>query len=257
MKKKEKEKRPYSALSNFWYTLKILFKTNAWHPIFEILATLTSLGVAVWVTYENKFFLDALETGDSTNRILLAMAGIVGVTMALRLISLVFNYLRMCQENYAWGKLHRRSFDTICGADYDKMESPEYKNIYSQYVNFMSSSLTREFYAAMQFIYSVLSAVVFGTVISTLHPLIVAGLIVMAVLYYVVKRPLAKIQQKMNLRLVANDRKFQYVTRISSDFANAKEVRLYHMQECRGLQKRASRRPQRDSVARFRRRRLS
>ena len=94
MKKKEKEKRPYSALSNFWYTLKILFKTNAWHPIFEILATLTSLGVAVWVTYENKFFLDALETRDSTNRILLAMAGIVGVTMALRLISLAFNHLR-------------------------------------------------------------------------------------------------------------------------------------------------------------------
>ena len=231
MKKKEKEKRPYSALSNFWYTLKILFKTNAWHPIFEILATLTSLGVAVWVTYENKFFLDALETGDPTNRILIAIAGIVGVTIVLRLISLAFNHFRTFQWHYAWGKLYRRSFDMVCGADYDKMESPEYKNIYSQYVNFMASSLPREFYAAMQFIYSILSAVVFGTMISTLHPLIVAGLIVMAVLYYVVKRPLAKIQQKMNLRLVANDRKFQYVTRISSDFANAKEVRLYHMQE--------------------------
>ena len=35
----------------------------------------------------------------------------------------------------------------------------------------------------------------------------------------------------MNLRLVANDRKFQYVTAISGDFSNAKEMRLYHMQE--------------------------
>lgn len=231
MKKKEKEKRPYSAVNNFGYTLRMLFGYNAWYPIITVLSTLLSLGVAVWATYENKFFLDELESGNPSGRVLIAVAGIVGIGLLLWILQRALSHLQSFQGNCTWEKLYRLSFDTLGAADYDKLESPEYKNIYSQYVAYLSSSLKNEFYYVMQFLYSVLSAVVFGTVISSLHPLIVVGLVVMAVLYYVIKRPLAKIQQKMNLRLVANDRKFQYVTAISGDFSNAKEMRLYHMQE--------------------------
>ena len=175
MKKKEKEKRPYSAVNNFGYTLRMLFGYNAWYPVITILSTLLSLGVAVWATYENKFFLDELESGNPSGRVLIAVAGIVGIGLLLWILQSALNYLQRFQGNCTWEKLYRLSFDTLGAADYDKLESPEYKNIYSQYVTYLSSSLGNEFYYVMQFLYSVLSAVVFGTVISSLHPLIVVG----------------------------------------------------------------------------------
>ncbi len=228
---RKKEKRPYSVLSNFIFTLKTIFKVHACSPIFYMLAMLASLVLTVWTTYENKLLLDALESENSVNRILLAIIGIVGIYCALLIIQLIFWMIQNYHGNRAWEKLYRRSFDTVCAADYDKLESPEYKNLYSQYLNYVVGSVPSEFYAVMELIRSILCVFIFGTMVSFLHPLIVVGLIVLAVIRYVVKRPLVKIQQKMDIRLVANDRKFKYTTDISNDFANAKEVRLYHMSD--------------------------
>lgn len=228
---RKKEKRPYSVLSNFIFTLKTIFKVHACSPIFYMLAMLASLALTVWTTYENKLLLDALESENSVNRILLAIIGIVGIYCALLIIQFIFWMIQNYHGHRTWEKLYRRSFDTVCAADYDKLESPEYKNLYSQYLNYVVGSVPSEFYAVMELIHSVLCVFIFGTMVSFLHPLIVVGLIVLAVIRYVVKRPLVKIQQKMDIRLVANDRKFKYTTDISNDFANAKEVRLYHMSD--------------------------
>ena len=92
MKKKEKEKRPYSAVNNFGYTLRMLFGYNAWYPVITILSTLLSLGVAVWATYENKFFLDELESGSPSGRVLIAVAGIVGIGLLGTVTSTITSY---------------------------------------------------------------------------------------------------------------------------------------------------------------------
>ena len=112
---RKKEKRPYSVLSNFIFTLKTIFKVHACSPIFYMLAMLASLVLTVWTTYENKLLLDALESENSVNRILLAIIGIVGIYCALLIIQLIFWMIQNYHGNRAWEKLYRRSFDTVCG----------------------------------------------------------------------------------------------------------------------------------------------
>lgn len=225
--KSKKEK--YSVWSNFWYSLKLSFSANAGEPIVQILIMLSSLAVTVFATYENKLLLDVLDSGDMLTRIVLSIAGIVGVFLLLHLLNYILAVIRNYQEDKSWGRLRRKSLTSLFSADYDKLESPEYKNLYTQYRNYATNSIRNEVFVIINLVGHILSILVFGTMVSTLHPLIAVALVVMAVIHYYVKKPLAKIQQKMNLRLVANDRKFGYVTKISNDFENAKEMRLYDM----------------------------
>ena len=95
-------------------------------------------------------------------------------------------------------------------------------------MNFATAPLDM-FYAFFELLKSIIMIVVFGTLVSTLHPLIFLMLVVMAVVHFFAKKPLVRLQHKLNIDMVANDRKFNYVTRISNDFENAKEVRLYDM----------------------------
>jgi len=224
-----KETKKYSVWSNFGYSLKNVFSVNAWDPIAAFLSMLVSLAATVYATYENKLLLDALDSGDMLTRIVLSIAGIVGIYLVIKLLNRILWVVANVQSEASWGKLFKKGLKTLYSADYDKLEAPEYKNIYSQYMDYAPGATRNEIYAVFTLITSILSVLIFGTMVSMLHPLIAVGLAVMAVVHYYIKKPLVKIQQKMNLRLVANDRKFSYTTGISNDFENAKEMRLYGM----------------------------
>ena len=229
MEKKKKEKREYSVFGNFVFSAKSLFKAGMATPIFRLILVFVSLGITVFAAYENKLLLDALDNGKGVDRVILSIAGIVGFYFFLQIMNNVVYMLYHIVWEKTWGRIYIRSLKPLYRADYDKLESPEYKNLYSQYTGYVRSSTLNEYNAVMELLSSVLSILVFGTMISMLHPLIAAGLVVMAVVHYFAKKPLVKIQHKMNIRLVANDRKFKYATAIATDFENAKEIRLYNM----------------------------
>ena len=229
MEKKKKEKREYSVFGNFVFSAKSLFKAGMATPIFRLILVFVSLGITVFAAYENKLLLDALDNGKGVDRVILSIAGIVGFYFFLQIMNNVVYMLYHIVWEKTWGRIYVRSLKPLYRADYDKLESPEYKNLYSQYTGYVRSSTLNEYNAVMELLSSVLSILVFGTMISMLHPLIAAGLVVMAVVHYFAKKPLVKIQHKMNIRLVANDRKFKYATAIATDFENAKEIRLYNM----------------------------
>ena len=189
---------------------------------------LAEISFKVYAIYETKIILDKFQTDNNLKNVLLLIVGLLVLYAVISLIQSVFYAI----ENYIFDKtayiLSQKACKLMCEADYDKLESPEYKNLLTQHMNFATAPLDM-FYAFFELLKSIIMIVVFGTLVSTLHPLIFLMLVVMAVVHFFAKKPLVRLQHKLNIDMVANDRKFNYVTQISNDFENAKEVRLYDM----------------------------
>ena len=226
--KKTKEKSEFNIVSNILYSLKTVFKLSPIMFLTKIMVILAEISFKVYAIYETKIILDKFQTDNNLKNVLLLSVGLLVLYAVISLIQSVFYAI----ENYIFDKtayiLSQKACKLMCEADYDKLESPEYKNLLTQHMNFATAPLDM-FYAFFELLKSIIMIVVFGTLVSTLHPLILLMLVVMAVVHFFAKKPLVRLQHKLNIDMVANDRKFNYVTRISNDFENAKEVRLYDM----------------------------
>lgn len=226
--KKTKEKSEFNIVSNILYSLKTVFKLSPIMFLTKIMVILAEISFKVYAIYETKIILDKFQTDNNLKNVLLLIVGLLVLYAVITLIQSVFYAI----ENYIFDKtsyiLSQKACKLMCEADYDKLESPEYKNLLTQHMNFATAPLDM-FYAFFELLKSIIMIVVFGTLVSTLHPLIFLMLVVMAVVHFFAKKPLVRLQHKLNIDMVANDRKFNYVTRISNDFENAKEVRLYDM----------------------------
>lgn len=226
--KKTKEKSEFNIVSNILYSLKTVFKLSPIMFLTKIMVILAEIGFKVYAIYETKIILDKFQTDDNLKNVLLLIVGLLVLYAVISLIQSVFYAI----ENYIFDKtayiLSQKACKLMCEADYDKLESPEYKNLLTQHMNFATAPLDM-FYAFFELLKSIIMIAVFGTLVSTLHPLIFLMLVVMAVVHFFAKKPLVRLQHKLNIDMVANDRKFNYVTQISNDFENAKEVRLYDM----------------------------
>lgn len=226
--KKTKEKSEFNIVSNILYSLKTVFKLSPIMFLTKIMVILAEISFKVYAIYETKIILDKFQTDNNLKNVLLLIVGLLVLYAVISLIQSVFYAI----ETYIFDKtayiLSQKACKLMCEADYDKLESPEYKNLLTQHMNFATAPLDM-FYAFFELLKSIIMIVVFGTLVSTLHPLIFLMLVVMAVVHFFAKKPLVRLQHKLNIDMVANDRKFNYVTRISNDFENAKEVRLYDM----------------------------
>lgn len=226
--KKTKEKSEFNIVSNILYSLKTVFKLSPIIFLTKIMVILAEISFKVYAIYETKIILDKFQTDNNLKNVLLLIVGLLVLYAVISLIQSVFYAI----ENYIFDKtayiLSQKACKLMCEADYDKLESPEYKNLLTQHMNFATAPLDM-FYAFFELLKSIIMIVVFGTLVSTLHPLIFLMLVVMAVVHFFAKKPLVRLQHKLNIDMVANDRKFNYVTQISNDFENAKEVRLYDM----------------------------
>lgn len=226
--KKTKEKSEFNIVSNILYSLKTVFKLSPIMFLTKIMVILAEISFKVYAIYETKIILDKFQTDNNLKNVLLLIVGLLVLYAVISLIQSVFYAI----ENYIFDKtayiLSQKACKLMCEADYDKLESPEYKNLLTQHMNFATAPLDM-FYAFFELLKSIIMIVAFGTLVSTLHPLIFLMLVVMAVVHFFAKKPLVRLQHKLNIDMVANDRKFNYVTQISNDFENAKEVRLYDM----------------------------
>lgn len=226
--KKTKEKSEFNIVSNILYSLKTVFKLSPIMFLIKVILILVEISFKVYAIYETKIILDKFQNDNNLKNVLLLIMGLLVLYAVISLIQSVFYAI----ENYIFDKtyyiLSQKACKLMCEADYDKLESPEYKNLLAQHMNFATAPLDM-FYAFFDLLKSVIMIVVFGTLVSTLHPLIFLMLVVMAVVHFFAKKPLVRLQHKLNIDMVANDRKFNYVTQISNDFENAKEVRLYDM----------------------------
>lgn len=230
MKKEKKKKNLHSDFSNAIFAFRWMRKYNGTAILFlNLLYYALALATAIFVTYESKLVLDVLAL-DQPMTVVIAILVFVCLIPA---VCSVGETLRGIGCDILWNRyrkaVDRHCYDVMCRADYDLIENPDHKVLFTQYLDYARSAPDRLSCDVMNLLTEVLKILIFGTLLAGLHPLIFVFLIVIAVLQYVVKIPVNRYQQKINPDIIANDRRFRYSGSISRDYQYAKEVRIYGM----------------------------
>ena len=228
--KKEKKKGTYSGFSNVIFVFRWMRKYDG-TPIIvlNLLYYALTLVGAIFVTYESKLVLDVLALDKP-------MTVVIAILVCICLIPAVCSVgeiLRGLAADIFWFRyrkaVEKHCYDVMCRADYDMIENPDYKVLFTQYIYYGKVAVNDLSCDMMSFLTEILKILIFGTLLASLHPLIFVFLVVIAVLQFVVKIPLNRYQQKINPDIIANDRRFRYSGSISRDYQYAKEVRIYGM----------------------------
>ena len=228
--KKEKKKGTYSGFSNVIFVFRWMRKYDG-TPIIvlNLLYYALTLVGAIFVTYESKLVLDVLAL-DKPMTVVIAILVCICLIPAICSIGEI---LRGLAADIFWFRyrkaVEKHCYDVMCRADYDMIENPDYKVLFTQYIYYAKVAVNNLSCDTMSFLTEILKILIFGTLLASLHPLIFVFLVVIAVLQFVVKIPLNRYQQKINPDIIANDRRFRYSGSISRDYQYAKEVRIYGM----------------------------
>lgn len=229
---KKKDKKEYSDLSNALYSARHVMKNSKTLGIFNAVAELLFLGVALYSAYESGIILDILSGNHPAYETVFIIVGILCLYFLYNAIFEIASYL----QDYAYVSefnpaIRRQMLRLRNNIDYELIESPVYKNALRQYLNYSAQSTYDLYTYALVFVVNILKILILGSFLTTLHPLITVGLVVIAIAYYLLRIPLDRLDHKMDIPKMANDRKFNYITGISRSYENAKEVRLYGMSE--------------------------
>ncbi len=229
---KKKTKKAYSTWSNLCFSIEWMKKYKGipyW--ITNVSSYALELMMSVFLTYESKLILDTLSLDKPMKTILMILLSICLIPALHKLLRMIHYWLSdfmVCRYQKA---VERHIFEIQCGADYDLMENPDHKVLFSQYDDYARNGEPGLLSAVGALLKSVLSILIFGTLLVGLHPMIFFLLVLLAVLQYAIKNPLNRFREKINPQIVANARRFGYSSSISRDYQYAKEVRIYGMSD--------------------------
>ncbi len=239
MKKKEKKepkrKPKYGLFSCVGYIYRLLWNSERVLVFTGIFTVPISLTLSALALYTPSAVLAVLETSDRFTPIALV---IVGLLLAQLLCDLANNILSTKIENsehyillqmmYIWRKY-------VCDRDWYHQYDPEVQKMNERADNATMDNHTAGVHFPMDFadiLTQILSFLLFGTVVSMLHPLIILLLAIGCALNAV----MGKWEGRKNWeeRDVRNDieKKMNCITwAISQDFSYAKDIRLYDMKQ--------------------------
>lgn len=227
--KKKKETNNYSVFNNILFAIKDCFKFSPQYTIILPITIFLTLFLTFLGLFQIRYIIDSINSQDSLMSLIVFLTGIAVIFMTVRLVNNFLSSIIEIASRQQWYKMRFRGISLAKDVDYDEIIEPSMKTKITQHLNDSSSRSIEVYSSFLNVINSVASAIIYGSLISTLHPLIIVGLVLMAILYYVIKKPLAELQKKMEVRGEDNNRKFSYVTRIACDLQNAKEMRAFCM----------------------------
>ncbi len=233
--KEPKRKPKYGLFSCVGYIYRLLWKHQRELALVGIFTVPISLILSALTLYTPTVILSALESSDRFSYIALV---IVGLLLAKLLFDLMndITYTKISNsEHYVVMRMEYMRMLRFRDRDWFLDYDPEIKKMDERADKAMQHNRTAGVCFPMEFsnmLTQILNFLLFGSVISLLHPIIILLLAVGCVLNYF----MGKWERTQNWkdRDVRNDldKKIDYSTfRISRDFKYAKDVRLYTMQE--------------------------
>lgn len=235
MKKKEPVKKPYKSLpSNAVWSFRRMLK---YAPVSFIMMTLR-VPVNIALTYAGIYLPSLVVAQVTGNRTLTEAMTTVGLLMlamlAGNLLNTVFGRLSGAHLGvYRYrvtSELNRKSL----GCFYQTYESKKMRDLRDRAERATQmwdgvqpvTDLPRQ---TLGFIESVVNYILFGTVISFVSPWLVPILTVAPAVNWVCSRAYQKWEYANRDKMTDTDRKLWYVQTKSSDFAAAKDIRIYSM----------------------------
>ena len=229
-KKKEKHEKivyKYSFLQNlrfYWQVLKD-FKSRS---ILVITAAIP-LGLAAQCLsmYTTKIILDRMEFSDTFTEIAFVIIGLFLLNLVLEFFKVVTN-----AENGYCGEKTSSYFRVMMEKktlrlDYEYLEDPATQELRGRAVNGVYNNLPG---MLQGFVLNILQFLIFGGVLSALHPLLFIPVILLTFATVPVDRWYTRQYEKISEEEEKLSRKKWYFASMSQDFKTAKDIRLYGMQ---------------------------
>lgn len=234
-KKEEKRKPKYKLFSCVNYICRLLWQYKRSLVFVGIFTVPISLILAAIGLYTPPLILSVLQTSDRFSYIALV---IVGLLLAQCLFELINTVLRICidyAEHSVVLTMVHLFYNKIRGFDFYLIFDPEVQKISCRAEQVVSNNHSAGAHFPMDFanvVSQLLNFLLFGSVISLLHPVIIVLLTIGCLLNFYCNR--WEQTKNWNDRDVRNslDKKIGYCTfGFSRSFQYAKDVRLYTMQE--------------------------
>ena len=236
MKKTQKEpkrKPKYGLLSCVGYIYRYLWKNErrlALHGLFTVIITVAAAAVAL---YTPSFILEALERASAFSYVALVIVGLLIAGFVAELAGEIVSVRNQTGEIYMTTHLL-----------YQKLSKQRSRDWYHQYsesipkLDERADKAVQDNHAAgvhfpMDFaaiVATVINFVLFGGVVSMLHPLIIVLLAVGCAISYVMTVWERKVNYQQQDERNAADKRKRYVHQMAETFKFGKDIRLYRMQ---------------------------
>lgn len=236
MKKTQKEpkrKPKYGLLSCVGYIYRYLWKNDrclALHGLFTVVITVAAAAVEL---YTPSFILEALENASAFGYVALVIVGLLIAGFLAELAGKIVSIRNETGELYMTDHLLYQKLSKQRSRDWYHQYSESIQKLDERADKAVQDNHTAGVHLPMDFaaiVATVLNFLLFGGVVSMLHPLIIALLAIgCAVSYGMTVWERKANYQQMDERNAANKR-MRYVHHMAATFKYGKDIRLYRMQ---------------------------
>ena len=230
---KSNHKVKYSVFGNFLYMLKLQFSLKRSSILLIFLNIPLSIALSFFSIYIPKQIVQAISTPNSTyfsviNPLIFTLTFICLLKILTHIISTL---------NFALLTQYRNSVIDIktkkcLSTDYDNLESPKFRMLMDRADEALwgsnnGSAVERMVQHVANLICSVLSYILFGSVLSFAHPVIVVFLTLIPLINYYTIRKIQRFQYDAKDETVPLDKKMWYISTNSENFRSAKDIRIF------------------------------
>ena len=233
VQKEPRRKPKYGLLSCVVYIYRILWKYERRLALVGIVTVPISLCLATLALYLPSEIISVLETSDRFSYIALVIAGLLLAKLLLDTVQSIINTKISYSEHYVLSRLRdirrTRKYDRDWYLRYD----PEVDKMDDRALEALQNSRSSGVHFPMEFsgmITQILKFLLFGSVISLLHPAIILLLALGTVINALMSRwQRNKARERLDVRNALNKKTSYCTFKMAKDFRYAKEIRIYHM----------------------------
>ena len=234
MAKKEPKRKPkYGLFSCVRYIYRLLWKYERRLAFVGIVTVPISLCLSALALYMPSAIISALETSDRFSYITLVIAGLLLAKLLFDVFNCIISTKISYSEHYvlSWLRDLRRTrkFDRDWYLRYD----PEADKMDDRALDALGNSNSAGVHFPMEFsgmLTQILNFILFGSVISLLHPTVILLLLFGTVINALISRwQRNKARERMDERNALNKKTTYCTFQMAKDFKFAKEIRIYHM----------------------------
>ena len=232
-KKEPKRKPKYGLLSCVAYIYRILWKYERRLAFAGIITVPISLCLSALALYLPSEIISALETSDRFSYVALVIAGLLLAKLLLDTVYCIINTKISYSEHYVLSRLRdirrTRKYDRDWYLRYD----PEVDKMDDRALEALQNSRSSGVHFPMEFsgmLAQILKFLLFGSVISLLHPAIILLLAIGTGINALMSRwQRNKARERLDVRNALNKKTSYCTFKMAKDFKYAKEIRIYHM----------------------------
>lgn len=233
MKKVEKRAvNKHINITNIIYALKNIWRWDKAFYLYFIPSIPFSVLLPLAAIYFPKIVIDAVESDQSTLRIVFIIGGYFVALFCINIVSRFCDcQLGMRQYNFSTMYQHELT-EKFMRTDFSNTDDPDVNMKYSHAMDdACSGQCSPEFIwnSLLSFLSNIFGIFTYGSIIAIISPLMLVLLFFSAILTYIISRWQSNYTEKNKDKWVNFDRKIGYLSGFSSKFEYAKDIRIYGM----------------------------